>query len=62
MLLQDTDLEVGLLEDHIIEGLTQEAVQEAEDIMDLEELPILRLTEAGEAVPDQGLAVELLCG
>lgn len=60
-LLQDTDHEAVHLEDHTTEGLTPEAVQEAEDAMDLEEPSIPRLTEAGEAVLDQDLAVELLC-
>lgn len=58
-LLQDTDHEAGLLEDCTTDGLTPEAVQEAEDTMVLEEPSILRLTEAGEGA--RGLAVELLC-
>lgn len=49
----------GLVEDHITEGPIQEAdpVPEAEDIMDLGEQYILRLTGAGEAGHEQDLGV-----
>ena len=60
-LLQDTDHAVGhgLVEDHTIEGPIREAdhVQEAEDITDLGEQYILRLTGAGEAGHEQDLGV-----
>lgn len=47
------------MEDHTIEGPIREAdhVREAEDIMDLGEQYILRLTGAGEAGHEQDLGV-----
>ena len=62
VLLQDIGHEAALLEDRTTEeGLTPEAVQEAEDTMDSEEPSTPRLIDIGEAVPVQDLAVELLC-
>lgn len=49
----------GLVGDRIIEGLIREAdhIQEAEDIMDLDEQYIPRLTGTGEADHEQDLGV-----